>query len=287
MKTIILFTLLIFLPNTIMAKRTITGRITDKNDNPISQARVRAYDYDRLNADDLMGVAYTNSNGVYTIKYEGGRWDTKWPFLTTWRPNIFIKVSIAVNGRCDDGEWNASANWERLSKSGVKSNHRMSRDLTINMKIRDYPTDNITALFTECENMICSFNFFFHYSCVGCYAGKKFEWSKWDTSLPFKEEKCANSNSKPDCTQRDLDDIRKKCNNRLIDHYTAENSASALTENCKGSLCDDFKFLAIGEKSIRVINNTMETAELKFVCKPFKNWKKMTIRHKLRANDTL
>jgi hypothetical protein len=288
MKTIILL-LLFFLPIYCMASRTVSGRITDKNDNPIPNARVRAYDSDALSADDLMGEVVTNSNGYYSISYESKHWDTKVPFLTTWRPNIFIRVSVRVNGRCDDGEWNPSANWERIATSSVHSNHRMSDDLTINLKISDYPNDNvITATFTECDNMICSFNFFFHYQCTGCANGKKTEWSDWGTSLPYTATRCINLDEAQNCTQTDLNRITSECNNRILDAVGAESGARALQSNCIGEYCNKLNFIALENKQfIYVVNTSNEPVELNFISKPFLDWKRMRIIHCLNPNDSL
>jgi len=116
MKTILVI-FLAFLPLICSAKRTISGKITDKNGNPIRNARVRAYDSDFGSSDDLMKTVYTDNNGRYTLTFEGKHWDPAPHWWTIWCPDIYIWVSIRVNGRCDDGEWNSSANWKRIGQS--------------------------------------------------------------------------------------------------------------------------------------------------------------------------
>jgi hypothetical protein len=287
MKTLILIVVLFLLPITVLGKRTISGRITDKNDNPIANARVRAYDSDALSGDDLMGETFTNVNGYYSMTYEGKRWDTKWPFLNTWRPNIFIRVSVRVNGRCDDGEWNESANWRRLlPDSRVFSNHKMRKDLIINLKTNNYPENISIASFTECENMVCSQKFFFYYKCSGSYQGKKIEWSGWG-SLPYKETRCTDLEKEPNWTDRDTDEMRRECNNRILDVTGAGSGATALTQICQGPLCNSIEFKATQENAILVKNNSEESVTLDFKCKPFKKGKKMKIVLFMKPNDSL
>gem|GEM_PF-6084803 len=289
MKAIIII-ILTTLSISCFANRTITGRITNKNNEPISGARVRAYDYDLLSANDLMGETQTDYNGYYTINYESKHWDTKWPFSTTWRPNIFIKISIKVHGRCDDGEWIATAEWKNIGESSVHSNQRLSNDLTINFKADDFPTDNVEVVtFTECENKHCYTNFPFHYHCKGFYQGKETEWGAWSLNgFPYIVIRCINLETSSNIKQRDIDDMKRDCNNRVLDAYGAESGANALKESCIGYECSHLKYNAIEEKkAISIVNESKEMVLLTFKAKPFKDWKNMIFFYYLNANDSI
>ena len=106
--------------------RTILGKIADQNNNPISGARVEAYDEDVGN-DDLMGIAYTDNSGNYTIVYRDGHWDDAPHDWTVWRPDIYIRVFLS-----EDGEW-----FEAYPRSRVYEDWKLRKDLTINLHVDD------------------------------------------------------------------------------------------------------------------------------------------------------
>lgn len=106
--------------------RTIRGKITDQQNNPISGVQVKAYDEDPGH-DELMGIDYTDNNGDYTIRYRGGHWDNAPHAWTTQRPDIYIRVFLS-----EDGEW-----FEAYPRSRVFNNWKLSKDLTINLRVDD------------------------------------------------------------------------------------------------------------------------------------------------------
>lgn len=171
-----------------LAKGVVKGRITDKNGRPASGVRVKVMDDDDPSAEE-MASGFTDTNGNYQLRYEGKHWDASpshaW---TIWRPDIFIRVSAAVKGWCDDGEWDSTRRWLHLGDSGVTSNHPLRDDLTKNLRLRNYPLDDPRVQqFVDRKSMCCSVDFPFHYSCFGCAAsGEKIEWGEFNTSRPLR-----------------------------------------------------------------------------------------------------
>jgi protocatechuate 3,4-dioxygenase beta subunit len=102
------------------ARLTVKGTITYETDGtPVEGALVEAWDAD-IGYDDYMGDDKTNSNGYYEINYADGHWDPAPHRITTWRPDIYIKVDL-------DGNF--------VEKSSTKSNHPHRNDLTKNLAI--------------------------------------------------------------------------------------------------------------------------------------------------------
>lgn len=193
-----------------MCPRTVYGYITDKNGNPAANVRVKALDSDLLSPDDLMGTAMTDSNGYYEIHYEGGHWDSAPHWWTIWRPDIFIRVSAPVNGRCDDGEWKPDKNWIHLRDSGVKSNHPHRNNLRRNLQLLNYPLDPIEVhTFQRGVDMWSEVDFFFHASCFGCAPnGDKVEWDSWGIGGPPTIATRCWYPPNPKCTDADYEKIR-------------------------------------------------------------------------------
>jgi hypothetical protein len=103
--------------------RTVYGRITDKS-GPLTKLTVEAWDSD-LEGDDFMGRAVTDAAGDYRIEYAAGHWDPAPDAITTWRPDIYVKVLTKTkNGR--DVE---------VDRSPVHDNQPLRDDLKINIKI--------------------------------------------------------------------------------------------------------------------------------------------------------
>ncbi|MBU1978869.1 MAG: hypothetical protein KJ958_06835 [Gammaproteobacteria bacterium] len=200
----------VIMPTGSSAKETVSGVITDKIDRPVAGVRVRLFDSDATSADDLMAPpAFTNDTGYYKFHYEGRHWDTAPHGITKWRPDIYIKVSAPVYGRCDNGEWNADANWEYLDQSRVFSDHKIAEDLVINLKLKDYPADITSETFVRGENMWSEVDFFFHYTAFGCAQnGDKVSWS--GTGIggpPTRQTRCWVSPN-PKCSAADQERIR-------------------------------------------------------------------------------
>ena len=106
--------------------RTVRGRITDSNTgSPVSGALVDAYDSDTWpDEDDHMGCGYTNNNGEYAIQYASGHWDPAPHNITSWRPDIYIKVRMCTQG-----------GWVTVGESSVRNNRPHRHDTTINLSV--------------------------------------------------------------------------------------------------------------------------------------------------------
>ncbi|MCA9892550.1 MAG: hypothetical protein KC615_06175 [Anaerolineae bacterium] len=107
--------------------RTVFGIVRrESNGQPVSSARVRAWDSDSTSGDDFMGENTTDSNGNYKINYHGGHWDPAPHWHTIWRPDIYITVEELVDNR-----------WIRVFKSTVHEDQRHNTDLRLDAYIRD------------------------------------------------------------------------------------------------------------------------------------------------------
>jgi hypothetical protein len=191
--------------------RSVFGYITDKNDNPAAGVRVKAFDNDTWpNPDDLMGITMTNSNGYYEIHYAGGHWDSAPHWWTIWRPDIFIRVSAPVNGRCEDGEWEADRNWIHLRDSSTTSNHPHRNNLRKDLKLHNYPLDSVEVhTFQRGVDMWSEVDFFFHASAFGCAPnGDKVEWTEWGFGGPPTIATRCWYPPNTQCTDADYDKIR-------------------------------------------------------------------------------
>jgi len=105
--------------------RIVRGAVADTSGAKVPGLRIRAWDEDSPDGDDQMGAAFTDGNGVYSISYHGGDWDTAVPGLTTWRPDIYVTVERP----------NGAGGFTRVARSRTYSNHRMSKDLTIDFTV--------------------------------------------------------------------------------------------------------------------------------------------------------
>jgi hypothetical protein len=198
-------------PTMAAGERTVRGTITDRNNTPAGNVRVKAFDQDPLDADDYMGFAMTDSNGRYSIGYAGGHWDPSpshaW---TIWRPDIYIRVSAPVNGWCTDKQWNDDKRWIHLKDSGVTSDHPHRSDLTKNLRVEGLPLPSIASgTFTLGVNMWCRVDFFFHHNCFACTAAnEKIQWDDWGiTGVPRTASRC-DVRPLPNCTDADWGAIR-------------------------------------------------------------------------------
>ncbi|MBN2569004.1 MAG: carboxypeptidase regulatory-like domain-containing protein [Deltaproteobacteria bacterium] len=105
-----------------LAKCTIYGKVTSTKDGkPLAGATVTAYDSDTGN-DQKMGSATTDGNGDYRITYRDGSWDGKKTSRhTSWRPDIYIKVTAPDHKQETSRKYN---------------NHKLKDDLRINVSLQ-------------------------------------------------------------------------------------------------------------------------------------------------------
>jgi hypothetical protein len=115
---------LLMIPAAALANRTVKGRITDANGNPLQGARIRVWDKDPGPYDDQMGEVITDQNGRYTLRYRDGHWDPFPHRITRWRPDIYITVLVPYRGEL-----------VRLYMSGTREDWKLRDDLTINVQI--------------------------------------------------------------------------------------------------------------------------------------------------------
>ena len=110
--------------------RTIHGKITNQNNKPVKNVKIEAWDADSPDADDRMGVVYTDANGNYELHYRKMDWDTDvfWS-PSSWRPDIYITAKIKNN----------NGNWMRAAKSKTYKNHKLKKDRRIDLKINFAP----------------------------------------------------------------------------------------------------------------------------------------------------
>ncbi|MBT8440643.1 MAG: carboxypeptidase-like regulatory domain-containing protein, partial [Gammaproteobacteria bacterium] len=122
---LLLLSVMAGLSQSVLAARTISGTISYEMDgSPVNGARVQAWDSD-LDWDDFMGEDYTDTNGRYEIRYEGGHWDPAPHAITVWRPDIYLKVFIPSNNQ-----------WIEVRKSEKYNNHPHRDNLSINLAIK-------------------------------------------------------------------------------------------------------------------------------------------------------
>ena len=105
--------------------RTVHGKIADKQGKPAKGLKVEAWDDDWPGSDQRMGWATTDAKGWYELQYCGGHWDPAPHSITTWRPDIYITVSIS----------NRAGRWVTLAKSRVYKNHKLRKDKRIDLKV--------------------------------------------------------------------------------------------------------------------------------------------------------
>lgn len=119
----------------------IYGTVFGHDGKPLSGARVRAFDEDKLqsgglgpmvNKDDKIGETYTDKEGKYRIpykSYEEKHWDgLKTPIHTNWRPDIYIIVAIQQ-------DYENKKFWSKRYVSKVHMNHPMRAPLKIDVRL--------------------------------------------------------------------------------------------------------------------------------------------------------
>lgn len=119
------------------AKGKTYGKISDQNGKALQGLKVELWDSDYPDPDDRMGVTYTDTNGDYEFRYPGG-WDLRIPGSTTFRPDIYVTVSIK----------NSMGRWCQLRKSQIYSNHKLKDDKIIDLSINIEPKQQCSIPFT-------------------------------------------------------------------------------------------------------------------------------------------
>jgi hypothetical protein len=105
--------------------RRVFGRITSTVDgSTVEDALVEAWDSD-IGGDDFMGCDVTSNDGRYSICYAGGHWDPAPHRVTTWRPDIYVRVYLK----------NSVGSWIRVGTSSTHSNHKLRNDLRIDLVV--------------------------------------------------------------------------------------------------------------------------------------------------------
>lgn len=107
-----------------LAKGKTYGKITDKKNKGVAGLKIELWDDDFPDSDDRMGVKYTDSKGNYKFRYTGG-WDYRVPGSKSFRPDIYITVSIK----------NSMGNWCKIKKSRTYKNHKLAKDKKIDLEI--------------------------------------------------------------------------------------------------------------------------------------------------------
>ncbi|MBN2516491.1 MAG: hypothetical protein JXC33_10730 [Deltaproteobacteria bacterium] len=109
----------------VLAKRTITGRVTIVTGQPASGYLVKAWDEDSGGKNDFMGQAYTNAQGYYKIgPFTAKHWDPAPHNVTTWRPDIFVEVYAKIGGK-----------WVPVKQSKTYKDRKHKDDTTINVQL--------------------------------------------------------------------------------------------------------------------------------------------------------
>lgn len=240
--------------------RTVYGYITDKHGNPAANVRVKAFDNDWWpNPDDLMGIAMTDANGYYEIHYEGGHWDSAPHWWTIWRPDIFIRVSVRVNGWCFGGDWESDQNWIHLADSGETSNHPHRNNLRKDLQLHNYPLAPVEVhTFQRGVDMWSEVDFFFHASAFGCAPnGDKVEWTEWGFGGPPTIATRCWFPPNPKCTDADYEKIKdiglhpypvEYVQNGLT-HFVESEEVSYETERVLMSILEEILELLTGEQA--------------------------------------
>jgi hypothetical protein len=105
-------------------KGRVYGKITDKRDKGLSGIKVEVWDEDWPDADDRIGVTYTNSRGEYSLPYPRGGWDTRVGGVS-FRPDVYIVASMK----------NSAGRWVEKRKSRVYNNVKLRLGKKIDLKI--------------------------------------------------------------------------------------------------------------------------------------------------------
>lgn len=120
---------------------------------------VEAWDEDP-GGDDFMGRDTTDSKGAYSISYAGGHWDPGVHAVTTWRPDIYVKVLTKTkNGRSVE-----------VARSKTYENQKLRSDRKINLTLPSTAIESkVTAFKPEKHGLpfANSFSFKVHWTLDG------------------------------------------------------------------------------------------------------------------------
>jgi hypothetical protein len=121
----------------VMARR-IFGKIESEwGIPPEVKMRVRVWDAD-IDNDDHIGTTGVNKDGSYCIEFTDDKWDwTPIPFLTKWRPDVYIVVEIFDE---------ISELWKEIERSKVYSDLDVREDQEINLFV-NYSYTNSNSIY--------------------------------------------------------------------------------------------------------------------------------------------
>jgi hypothetical protein len=92
---------------------------------PLGDLRVRVWDRDWPDGDDLMAETFSGPDGHYDIRFQAGAWDSADGIFSLGRPDIYITAESQ----------NDAAKWVRLGESRVHGNHDLRQDLRIDLSL--------------------------------------------------------------------------------------------------------------------------------------------------------
>lgn len=120
----------------------IFGQIINTIDEskPLPKIRIRAWDDDWPDGDDLLGEDLTDQNGDYKILCMGNIYDKSILGQPSMYPDIYITTDIK----------NVTDQWVRFGRSQVFKNYNLSKDLLLNLTVKIEPAiQNSTSFISE------------------------------------------------------------------------------------------------------------------------------------------
>lgn len=120
----------------------IFGVISDiaRGGIPLGNLRVRVWDRDWPDGDDLLAETFTSADGRYEASYSTKSWDLNTGIFGLGRPDIYITAE----------NQSGTGKWIKLGESSVHHNHDMNQDLRIDLALRmGIPISKRTDFVTE------------------------------------------------------------------------------------------------------------------------------------------
>lgn len=113
---------------------------------PLGNMRVRIWDQDWPDGDDLLGESFTTPGGRYEVNYLTKPWDLSTGIFGFGRPDIYITVE----------NQNKANHWVKLGQSEVYHNQDLEQDLCINLEL---PLGKVISKRTDFTPKIHGFHF--------------------------------------------------------------------------------------------------------------------------------